>query len=302
MLTQQQIRSFHQDGYLLVPNVLSAEKVKALKEFLRPLFDLPAKERAPGDTDQILFDIYSRHSKLRWLLFHEQTMKVLKDLLGDDYVVLRESSAHRNLFSGWHRDTGRPELQHFNLQKDCLMVQVAYYLQDNIEDVGGGLDVQPGSHLRSDPIVAEAVPASAGKPNLLQSVGLELRNFFLHLSGFLHARLGINTDRVLSFGKQLRVRSLFVPNEPTAISIPSKAGDLVIFDFRVKHRGTQPPLEDAPREREKLAIFLLCSRNNSFVDEYHAYIHSRPDYVYLKQFAYPADLLDQAKAIGLSLV
>jgi hypothetical protein len=89
------------------------------------------------------------------------------------------------------------------------------------------------------------------------------------------------------------------------ISIPNKAGDLVIFHLRVNHTATQKrvpaPPHEFPEERQKIAVFAAYGRNNAHVKAYHDYIASRPDYVYLKNFAYPEDLLSEAHRAGLIL-
>lgn len=84
-------------------------------------------------------------------------------------------------------------------------------------------------------------------------------------------------------------------------SVPSKAGDLVIFDFRVNHRAT--PMHKAPErpEDEKIAVFVACSRNTRHVGQYHMYIGSRPDYVYLFRCAIDRQLASAAAAANVTL-
>src|SRR5262249_13566498 len=139
MLTTEQIKSFHKNGYVLVPNVLTAEQVALLRTGLKPKFDRPEAERYPGDSDGFLLDCFSRYPDLRWLLFHPPTLAVLRSLLGDDFVFLREAAAHRQNFGGWHKDTTSQEsVGHmFQWLDDYLMVEIAYYLQDNSEEYGG---------------------------------------------------------------------------------------------------------------------------------------------------------------------
>ena len=58
---------------------------------------------------------------------------------------------------------------------------------------------------------------------------------------------------------------------------------------------------EAPGRPRKIAIFTACSRNNAHVEAYHRYIGSRPDYVYLRRFSYPDDLVAQSEAAGVRL-
>jgi hypothetical protein len=269
MVTQEQKNSFAQNGYLLVPGVLTPQQVKSLREYLRPKFETPAEQRPKGDTDHVMFNVFSRNPALRWLLFHEPTRQILRGLLGEDFVVLRETSAHFEVFGGWHKDTTAQERagQTFHLEPEYLMVEVAYYLQDNSAEFGGGLDVRPGTHRERD---RYAAPKKDDLSSKLRGV----------------------RDRV--FG---------APDEnKNNLSVPSKAGDLVIFDFRVNHQATQRTSTNPPPDRQKMAIFIACSRNTPQVQRYHDYIASRPDYGYLQGgFSYPEDFARDAKAHGINM-
>jgi hypothetical protein len=274
MLTEKEIEQFHRDGYIRVPNILSAEQIEGLRSFLRPKFDAPPAERFDGDTDHILFDVFNHYAEMRWLLFHEPSIRVIKSLLGEDYALLRETSVHYNNYGSWHKDTSSQEkVGHlFHRADDYLMVEVAYYLQDNTEELGGGLDVEPGSHRQPDPFLKS-------QSKLYETLEQSIVN---------RAWQRITGHR----------------NEPIKnfVSVPSRAGDLVIFDFRINHRASQPRKLSAAKERGKLAIFLACSRNNAHVKAYHDFIGSRPDYAYLKEFSYSPELLKQAEGAGLNLV
>jgi hypothetical protein len=263
MITREQRKSFKSDGYLHVPGILNQEQVRSLREYLRSRFETPPQQRGKGDVASVMFDIFSRNPPIRWLLFHEPTRQVLRGLLGDDFVVMREASAHFELFGGWHKDTTSQERagQTFQWDRDYLMVEVAYYLQDNSEEFGGGLDVQPGTHRKRE-----------------------------------HS----TQDGLLN---KIRNRVFGAPDEHTSsLSVPSKAGDLVIFDFRLNHQATQRTSSNPPPDRQKMAVFIACSRNTPHVQRYHDYIASRPDYEYLQGgFSYPEDFARDARAHGISM-
>lgn len=266
MTPQEQKDFFHKNGYLLVPGILSSEQVKDLRTYLRPKFKVAPEDRGKGDTDQLMFDLFSRNPPIRWLLFHEPTLRVVRSLLGDDFIVLREASAHFEMFGGWHKDTTSQEREghKFQWDPDFLMVEVAYYLQDNSTEFGGGLDVQPGSHRETDHF------ANPPKKSVVRKI----------------------QDRLLG------------PQEErnNGISIPSKAGDLVIFDFRANHQATPRTNTNPPPDRQKMAIFYACSTNTPHVQRYHDFIASRPSYVYLQNgFSYPEDLARQARECGVNM-
>jgi hypothetical protein len=76
----------------------------------------------------------------------------------------------------------------------------------------------------------------------------------------------------------------------------------VLFHLRLTHRATQPLKLSAGREKNKLAVFLICSRNSAHAEKYHQFIYSRPDYIYLKDFSYDRQLLETAKQAGVRLI
>lgn len=247
-LTQEQVKAFHQDGFLLVPNALTPDQVAWLRAFLRPKFDTPSYLRYPGDSLRFNFHLFGRHPELSWLLFHEPTLQALRGLLGENFVFMRESGAHLDHFATWHKDTSAQERagHTFQWQPGYLMVQAAYYLQDNDPEWGGGLDVEVGSH--------EWPMSSLQKPEA----------------------------------------------EKKIYSIPSKAGDLLIFHYRINHQAT-PRRRPADPAHEKLAIFQACSSNSPHVASYHQFIGSRPDYTYLRGFRYPDEVVQRARELGVTL-
>jgi hypothetical protein len=277
MLTREQVEAFDRDGYLLVPNVLTPEEVTHARALLKPKFDVPGERRAPGDTAGMLFNVFSHHADLRWLLFHDRTLGVLRTLLGPDFVVVRECSATLNHYEGsWHKDSSRHEgLGHtFSLKPDFLIVQAVYYLQDNGPEYAGGLDVEPGSHRGRDPFIAHGPVGRLGERIYYRVVRPALR------------RLGRNVEA----GRRPVVRGL---------SIPNRAGDLVLFHLRATHQPTQPRAQVIPPDREKLAVFTMCSRNNAHVQAYHHYIGRV--YPALRGFSYPEDFLAEATKRGVTL-
>jgi hypothetical protein len=204
---------------------------------------------------------------MRWLLLHEPAVEVLRGLLGSDFVVVREAACHLNQFGGWHKDTSTQETagRTFHRDKDYLMVEAAYYLQDNTSEYGGGLDVEPGSHREPDQFVA------LRKPGILRKVAIKLGKY--------------DTDK----------QADALVRRPH--TIPSKAGDLVIFDFRISHRATQPRIRPVPGPHEKIAIFCACSANTRHVGEYHHYNQSELG----RGEPFPEDLRSEAAKRGLTL-
>ena len=100
---QRQVKQFLKDGYLVVPGVLSQEQVSWLRSFFRSKFDIPpGQPLAQKDDWPYLLDIWSSYPEVRWLLFHEPVLRLLKELLGDDLILLPESNVCLNAFTPNH--------------------------------------------------------------------------------------------------------------------------------------------------------------------------------------------------------
>lgn len=260
----------NRDGFALISGVFSEQQVAQLRSSLGQLFATPA--HFSGDFDEkgrvgtVRLDICARYPDLRWLLLHPPLLNALRTSLGDDFVFLPEMSAHRNGYGSWHKDTTSQERAGLNFQwePDYLMVEAAIYLQPNAPAFGGGLDVLPGSHEHPD----------------------RYRNAI---------------DRNVFDKARTKLKKWGVFPTPRGYSIPSKPGDLVLFDFRIDHMAT-PKASRAKPTQDKLAIFLACSRRNRHATSYVQYISQRPDYTYLRNHQYPAELLSLAGNAGVTLL
>jgi hypothetical protein len=293
MLTAKQKEQYFQDGYLLIPNVLTAEEVRWLRAFFRPKFDSP---KLLGDTHHWLLDIFGRYREVRWLCFHEPTLKIVRSLFGEDIILLPDSTAHFNYFGGWHKDTGTFDRagRAFFKDKDYLMWALAYYLQDNTVEYGGGLDVEPGSQRQpDDPFLR---PPPMRRRRLLERLWHQIDR-------------GARQKYWLAW-KRFEFDPFYEPKN--VVTVPSKAGDLVIFDSRVNHHATPVSgiVPDGgwvrrgvlPLEHEKLAIFSSWSRNNATARAYVDWNKTRKEYPHLKDFAYPADFLQEAENAAVNLI
>lgn len=283
MLSEQQER-FRQDGYLIVRDVLSAQQVASLRAFLQPRFE--ALHPGPATTIGVvtgsqrnLFNVYKNHPEVRWLLFHEPALQAFRSLLGDDFVFTWDAEATWNGFGGLHTDTTSQEGLRYKyfLAPDCVMGPAAYYLQDNSDEYGGGLSVIPGSHLSSDdPFIAHTT---------LEKVLNRL--VYPHISYFgSRAWTERRVDRT------------------ALVDLPLKAGDLLIFHHRLTHGATPKKAATLPPGREKIAIFITWSVNTPHhVKCYHDYLLSRqgPANAFIHDFAWPAEVRQQAKDVGVSL-
>lgn len=264
--------AIERDGFVVVPGVFTPEQVAALRSSVLSLFQRPSPFE--GDIEahprigSVRFDICTRYQTLRWLLVHPPLVAALSCILGDRFVFLPEMSAHRAGFGDWHKDTTSQERagHMFHWEDGCLIVEAAIYLQPNDPKMGGGLDVIPGSHRQPDSYL-DAIDRTA-----IDKVRTKLKTW-----GLIPTKKGY--------------------------SVPSKAGDLVVFDFRIDHKATWPAPRGVLRaSQDKLAIFMACSRDNEYAQLYTRYIATRSDYQYLKGHRYPDDLQALVRAHGVELL
>ena len=152
------------------------------------------------------------------------------------------------------------------------MLEAGFYLQDN-DKYGGGLTVMEGSHKTQDSFVNSAKESFIGKVKRKLLPPSEMNDDFIN------------------------------PFHHKIIDIPSKAGDLVIFNFKTNHRATRPSvckIADIPKNKEKLAIFNAFSINNETAQEYLNFIYSRPEpfYQYLRNRIPSIYLINKAKELN----
>lgn len=84
------------------------------------------------------------------------------------------------------------------------------------------------------------------------------------------------------------------------VSVPTKAGDLVIFDVKINHRATQKRVDTVPPEFEKLAIFATFARNNHTLQLSKMYVDQSLDKP-MSTRDYPPSVVQRAAALGLFL-
>jgi hypothetical protein len=281
MLSDSQKEQFRKDGYAIVPGVLSSDDVARLRTFLADKFD--SGEETAADSDRVLPNIFSRYEEVRFLLSHDKLIESLRSLLGENFVLFPISSAHDSHFGGWHKDTTSPERAglRFHKEPDFLMAQVAIYLQDNDPEYGGGLTIVPGSHRESDPAAQTGKLVEAAERVNVSRVTTRLERW-----------------RTAASEKRRRL-------DERGFAIPSKAGDLVMFDFRCDHRATPATHNGngARPEKRKFAIFMPSSTDNKHARTYKQYLVDSNQYPYLNNGDdYPQDVREAARDHHVTLV
>lgn len=149
MLTQNQIKDFHKEGYLLLSDLFKTDEIEALSSELQILFSQDSPQvfrQKENEAIRTVFspdtfsELYDRTYKL------EALVESVKQLLEDDvYLFQYKFNTKIALKQGswnWHQD--------FTFWKDDGMpaakaITVAIYLND-VTEFSGGMVVIPGSH------------------------------------------------------------------------------------------------------------------------------------------------------------
>lgn len=241
-----------QDGFALFPGVLTSEEVSSLRAAVAAHFadwNRTAKRRIDPEAERI--------EAVRQLFGHQGVLDAARSILGDPWVLVDEIAAHDSHFAepggGWHTDTTSPEAlgRTFHQDPAFKMVQGVIYLQDSTQ-YGGGLDIIPGSHRRPDPFVE----TRRAQLEATDGSGLAAR-----ARGTLVHRLAKLTSRPPKD-----------PFEGHGFTIPSRAGDLVMFDLRATHRGTPWTVRPDSPDKRKLAVFFVAGANNEPTQQYREWL------------------------------
>ncbi len=137
------VERFDADGFTVLPGLLSPDEVAALRGICsRRLTDRGRQEMLPQEFLSV--------PELTRVPFGADVAAALRAILGEQVVVYPNVTVRKDLYVGWHVDeafvgAGRESVW----EPDFSHVQGAVYLQDNDDRTGGGLDVVPGSHVRS---------------------------------------------------------------------------------------------------------------------------------------------------------
>ena len=295
---------FKNNGFAHFKSVLSAEEISIFRrEIARIIKEKPNQEL--GETSYARGNILMRSEIITKLFLQEKVLDTIKKICGESFFVLPEISVMKSQYGGWHKDTTSVELfgYDFHKKEEFKVVNVAIYCQDNGE-FGGGLDVVPGSHKKEDIYVdfhrekKENMMMTGGAPHQnAKSVSLltqvkesakKVIKTILLKSGLLPAYY-VQRHYAANFPFPLDSND----TKQDRIHVPSKIGDIVIFDLRLDHKASWPQKPFNPELAPlKYVFFARCGANNTATKEYRDYLFKRSEtdlaYYCLKDYSIPA--------------
>lgn len=280
MLSSEQKTFFLENGYLIIPNVLSQETVSDLRTKILEVFKSGEWKKEEFNTNQVLCNVFNTFPELTELVLNKTLIETVKSLLNSTPVLFPETAIHHKFYTGWHKDSTSIEKngEKFHLNDNALFLQCGYYLQDNNE-LGGGITVMPKSHKTSDNFTDPFAYSLSIKDRIKLKLGL--------YSDLNNSRLN--------------------PNKHSIVDVPTKAGDLVIFNFRLNHAATLPKKikqEAIPFDQSKLAIFNAFSNDTENAHHYFNFISQRPEPFYqsLKNYSPSKELMEAAEKLNFKVM
>lgn len=197
VLTQHQVNFFRTFGYLVLPNLFTAEEMAGITREYETTFEagkadvIEWKHQAHhGHVRRVLPQFIDRSAKLSALIDDPRIHNIFSGLLGDNFDYRGSDANHFESSTVWHSDTYGALFKYLN-------VKIAIYLED-IGEKTGCFRVMPGSHLFGDQFANQVQQLLGEQDSLKESLGMD---------------------------------DIDVPCQV----LPTRPGDVLVFDFRLKH-------------------------------------------------------------------
>lgn len=146
------MEQFHEQGYLVLPNVLPQEKVNRLNAAIDEII---AEE--PESLAHNIYNSIARHDELASLIDHEAILPLIVNLLGYNiqlhisHLTVRQPNPNdvqtaSHSFIDWHQDGPHPKFPAIAGLTATYYIKVCYILSDMSQPNRGNTKVIPGSH------------------------------------------------------------------------------------------------------------------------------------------------------------
>lgn len=149
-------RQFENDGYLLLRNVLSEERIAELNRAVDGILS--------DEQESLSYNIYNtveRDSSILSLMDNPTLLPLIVNLMGYNiqlhisHLTVRKPNpddlkTETNSFINWHQDGPAPKFPSINGLTSTYYIKVCYILSDMSEPDRGNTKIIPGSHKRPD--------------------------------------------------------------------------------------------------------------------------------------------------------
>lgn len=152
--TEEQLRKFNEEGYLVVEDALSPELLGRLNDAVDRVEKRERKANDLGPDDMVIkFRTVVEDDTFLDLLDNPKTFPLLWDILGWNIqlyishliIYPPEKKGGDIRQSGWHQDGGRP-VPEMERPHPRLSLKISYWLSDVDTPEHGAMQIVPGSH------------------------------------------------------------------------------------------------------------------------------------------------------------
>ena len=271
-------RRIVEDGYAVLPGLLSEEKILQLNSIVGNFFKKNGTLYNLGKTQP---NASMECPDLGFVFYDPKVVEAFRAAIGvDDIVFTGHCDIHQDMFSSWHKDTGRDHgyFEEDCFVDDCCVVKMGIYLQDQAP--GDGLTIQPGSHREHEIRFMKGTPLATKAGDAVL--------FDVRISH--HGRLADRVDRFLHLmnkgQKKVRAR----------IQGSKKPGDIAQY-YAIKQ------LYDRALQRStRRSIFFTYGAPNRFTEQFSRANMVRQQGQYLSHSAYyPEELIEGLQMQGVKL-
>ncbi|MFT5369293.1 MAG: ectoine hydroxylase [Candidatus Latescibacterota bacterium] len=152
--TEEQLRQFNDEGYLIVEDALSPELLGRLNAAVDRVEKIEREAKALGPNDMMAkFRTVVEDDAFLDLLDNPKTFPLLWDILGWNIqlyishliIYPPEEKGGEIRTGGWHQDGGRP-VPEMERPHPRLSLKISYWLSDVDTRENGAMEIIPGSH------------------------------------------------------------------------------------------------------------------------------------------------------------
>lgn len=172
ILTKKQEENFERDGFIIVENVLSKDKIEELLFSVDKIW----KKHHSKNPDHYLhtFDFFNKNKIFIELIDCKKTLPIVLGLLGWNIYMYHAHldinlpiKSENSPDMTWHRDNSRMNYDFKDGKYPLVALKIGYWLGDVSAEDRGNLYIIPGSHkwdftrskmIRNDKLPREAIP------------------------------------------------------------------------------------------------------------------------------------------------
>lgn len=189
--------ALERDGAIVIKNVITPAEISAAREIVADHLSRHGSRLMLGKTQP---NAAVAVPELEFLFTHPSIVSLYKTIYGEKNVVFTgHCDAHKNMISGWHKDSGESVGGYFRgdyfAADDCKVYKIALYLQDSAEN--DGLTVRIGSHRNRSIAFGEEVKLQTKAGDLIV---FDVRLNHIGRTPDLVERLLKNISRILNKG------------------------------------------------------------------------------------------------------